>query len=147
MRTLKESIEINISAEKIWEWLLKFADNYCEWHPNHIKAYWKNGVPNEIGSIMYAEEIVIPGEVLKMTSKLTKLIPNKMYEFKTLKSLGMLMPKGSFQIEPKERGCIFTATLDFRMGNFLNKFAKKSVGFIQNHMKEEGQNLKKILES
>ena len=145
MKTLEESILINAKPEIIWNWLLKITDNYCEWHPSHIKALWKKGDPNEIGSVMYAEEF-IGDELLKMSSKLTKLIPNSFYEFKTVGHVKLLMPHGTFEIIPNGNKSIFKATLDFRMGKLLSKIAKKKVAQIKQHMIEEGENLKKILE-
>ena len=146
MKTLEESILINVKPEIIWNWLLKFTDNYCEWHPSHIKAFWKEGEANEIGSVMYAEEF-IGDELLKMSSKLTKLIPYRFYEFKTVGHVKLLMPRGTFEIIPKGKNSIFKATLDFRMGKLLSKIAKKKLSQIRQHMIEEGENLKKILEN
>ena len=74
MKTLRESIEINVSPEIIWGWILHIAENYLEWHPSHIKANWKTEIASEVGSILYAEED-ISGDFLKMRSKLTELIP------------------------------------------------------------------------
>ena len=145
MKTLKESIEINVPPEIIWNWLLNFAENYCEWHPSHIKSYWEKGEPNKIGSIIYSEEN-IKGELLKMRLRLTKVIPNKLFKFKTVGSLKFLLMGGKFEIEPSKNGSIFIAALDFRMGKLLSKIAKKTVGKIIEHMIEEGQNLKLILE-
>ncbi len=145
MKTLRESIEINVSPEVIWDWLLHIAENYLEWHPSHIKANWQTETGSEVGSILYAEED-INGEFLKMKSKLTKLIPNRLYRFKTVGTLKLILAGGSFEIEPSENGSIFTATLDFHMGKLLSKLAKKTMHQISQHMIEEGQNLKKILE-
>ena len=146
MKTLKDSIEINTAPEIIWDWLLHFAEYYCEWHPSHIKSYWEKGEPNKVGSILYSEE-VIEGELLKMRAKLTNLIPNKLYKFKIVGSLKFILIGGTFEIEESNNGSIFIATLDFRMGKFLSKIAKKTVGAIIQHMIEEGQNLKLILEA
>ncbi|NVM46878.1 MAG: SRPBCC family protein [Candidatus Lokiarchaeota archaeon] len=146
MKTLRESIEINVSPEIIWDWFLHIAENYLEWHPSHIKANWETETVSEIGSILYAEED-IDGEFLKMRSKLTKLIPNRLYRFKTVGTLKIILAGGSFEIEPSENGSIFTATLDFHMGKLLSKIIKKKVQQITQHMIEEGENLKKILEN
>jgi len=145
MKTLKESIEINVPPQIIWEWLLKFAENYCEWHPSHIISYWEKGEPNKVGSILYSEEN-IKGELLKMRLRVIDLIPNKLIKFKTVGSLKLLLIGGTFEIENSKNGSFFIATLDFRMGKFLSKIAKKTVGEISQHMIEEGQNLKLILE-
>ncbi len=145
MKSLRESIEINVSPEVIWDWLLNIVENYLEWHPSHIKANWETETVSEVGSIMYAEED-ISGEFLKMKSKLTILIPNKLYRFKTVGFLKLILAGGSFEMEPSEKGSIFTATLDFHMGKLLSKLIKKKVQQISQHMIEEGENLKKILE-
>ena len=146
MKTLRESIEINVSPETIWEWLQHIAENYLEWHPSHIKANWETETVNEVGSILYAEED-ISEDFLKMRSKLTKLIPNRIYRFKTVGYLKLILAGGSFEIEPSENGSIFTATLDFHMGKLLSKILKKKVAEITSHMIEEGENLKRILEN
>ena len=145
MKTLRESIEINVSSEVIWDWLLHIAENYLEWHPSHIKAKWETETASEVGSILYAEED-INGDFLKMKSKVTELIPNRLYRFKTVGVLKFILAGGSFEIDPSENGSIFTATLDFHMGKLLSKVAKKKVQQISQHMIEEGINLKKILE-
>ncbi|MBY8986628.1 MAG: SRPBCC family protein [Candidatus Lokiarchaeota archaeon] len=145
MKTLRESIEIKVSPEVIWDWFLHIAENYLEWHPSHIKANWETEKASEVDSIFYAEED-ISGEFLKMKSKLTKLIPNRLYRFKTVGLLKLILAGGSFEIEPSENGSIFTATLDFHMGKLISKLAKKKVRQISQHMIEEGENLKKILE-
>ena len=145
MKTLRESIEIRVIPEAIWDWFLHITENYLEWHPSHVKAIWETETASEIGSILYAEEY-INGNFLKMRSKLTELIPNRLYRFKTVGTLKLILAGGSFEIEPSENGSIFTATLDFHMGNLLSKLAKKKVHLISAHMIEEGLNLKKILE-
>lgn len=119
--------------------------NYLEWHPSHVKAIWETETSSELGSILYAEEY-IEDDFLKMKSKLTELIPNKLYRFKTVGTLKLILAGGSFEIEPSENGSIFTATLDFHMGKLLSKLAKKTMQQISQHMFEEGENLKKILE-
>ncbi|GAJ10724.1 unnamed protein product, partial [marine sediment metagenome] len=126
MKTLRESIEINVSPEVIWDWFLHIAENYLEWHPSHIKANWETEKVSEVGSIMYAEED-INGDFLKMKSKLTKLIPNRLYRFKTVGSLKLILAGGSFEMEPSENGSILTATLDFHMGKLFSKLAKNKV--------------------
>ena len=72
---------------------------------------------------------------------------NRKIEYKLLFPTSIICPKGSFIIEPKEGSSIFTATLSFRFGWLFQKFAKSRVEAITKHMKEEGENLKKILEN
>ncbi|MCK5311342.1 MAG: hypothetical protein KAJ62_04495 [Desulfobacteraceae bacterium] len=55
-----------------------------------------------------------------------------------------------FTIEPKGETCIFIAAGTFRVGWLVRTFAKKKFEqgllSIRRHMKEEGENLKRILE-
>ncbi|MFX1358659.1 MAG: SRPBCC family protein [Promethearchaeota archaeon] len=145
MKTLRETIEINVSPEIIWDWLLNFTENYLEWHPSHIRANWETETVNTVGSILYTEED-INGDFLKMKFRVVNLTPNRLYRFKTVGRLKFLLAGGSFEIEPSKSGSLFTATLDFHMGKLLSKIAKKKVQQISQHMIEEGKNLKNILE-
>ena len=80
MITLRESIKIDVPPQTIWDWFLNLAENYLEWHSGHVKANWTTKTANELSSIFYAEEYI--GErFLKMKSKMTELIPNRLYKF------------------------------------------------------------------
>ena len=85
--------------------------------------------------VLYAEED-ISGEFLKMRSKLTRLIPNKLYRFKTVGSLKLILAGGSFEIEPSEKGSIFTTTHDWRRTKFEKDFRE---------IKKEKKTIKKII--
>jgi hypothetical protein len=60
--------------------------------------------------------------------------------------ISIFCPQGSFVIESKNGGCLFTATLTFRFEKLLLKFAKNILEAIRIHLQEEGANLKKLLE-
>lgn len=145
MITLKDSIEIKTTPEKIFDFFVHFEENYLAWHPDHVKCRWLEEEPFEEGSILYYEEY-IHGKLHKIKSKITKIEENKRIEFKNLFPMSILSPKGSFIIEPKGDSCIFTATLSFRFGWLFSKLAKNRVEAVKKHMKEEGENLKRLLE-
>lgn len=145
MITLKDSIEIKTTPEKIFEWFLHFEENFHAWHPDHIECRWLKGKPFEEGSILYVEEY-LHGKPHKMKFLGTKVEPNRKIEYKLLFPISIICPKGSFSIEPKGESCIFTATLSFRFGWLFSRFAKDRVEAIKKHMKEEGENLKRLLE-
>ncbi|TFG14257.1 MAG: SRPBCC family protein [Promethearchaeota archaeon] len=145
MKTLTDSIEINAPPEKVYEWFTKFDENYLEWHPDHVKAIWLTEKKMEIGAKLYCEEY-IHNELHKIKFKCSKIEPNKIIEFKNLFPISLICPKGSFMFESRGNKCLFTATLSFRMGNLLSKIAKEQVEAFKEHMKEEGENLKKIIE-
>jgi hypothetical protein len=148
LTTLKDSVEIKTTPEKIFNGLIRVfssEENFKRWHKDHVKCQWLRGKPFEIGSVLYVEEY-LHGELHKMKFLGTQLDPHKKIEYKLLFPMSMICPKGSFMIELKGESSIFTATLSFRLGWLFSIFAKGRVVAIKKHMKEEGENLKKILE-
>ncbi len=149
MVILKDSIEIRTAPEKVFSALIRVFSSqeyFKKWHHDHVKCCWMKGEPFEVGSILYVEEY-LHGKLGKMKFLGTNLEINRKIEYKLLFPTSIICPKGSFIIEPKEGSSIFTATLHFRFGRFFQKFAKSRVEAITKHMKEEGENLKKILEN
>ena len=146
MQILQDSIEINTKPEKIFQWFKDLDKHYEEWHPDHVSCQ-KLTPTNElsIGDIFCYEEY-LHGELHKLKFKLTKLEENKLIEFKTQFPFSMICPGGSFLIEPTAEKTLFTATLSFRVGRLLSKLLKSRVEAFKLHMKEEGENLKKLLE-
>ena len=148
MTTLKDSIEIKTTPEKIFSGLIKVFSSeeyFKKWHKDHIKCQWLKGKPFEEGSILYVEEY-LHGELHKMKFLGTKVEPNRKIEYKLLFPMSIICPKGSFIIEPKGESCIFTAILSFRFGWLFSRIAKSRLKAIKTHMKEEGENLKRLLE-
>lgn len=145
MITLRDSIEIKTTHEKIFQWFVHFEENFIAWHPDHLKCCWLKGKPFEEGSILYVEEY-LHGKLHKMRFLGTKVEPNRKIEYKLLFPTSIICPKGSFIMEPKGESCIFTATLSFRFGKIFSKLAKSRVEAVKKHMKEEGENLKRLLE-
>ena len=149
METLKDRIEIKAIPEKIFDGLIKVFSSqkyFKQWHKEHVKCQWLKGKPFEEGSILYVEEY-LHGELHKMKFLSTRLEPNRIIEYRLLFPMSIICPKGSFIVESKGKKSIFTATLTFRFGWFLKKVAKKNVEGMKNHMREEGENLKKIIEN
>ncbi|MCK4399309.1 MAG: SRPBCC family protein [Methanophagales archaeon] len=145
MIILKDTIEIKTTPENIFEWFAHLDENYSAWHPDHVKCCWVKGEPAEEGSIFYAEEY-LHGKLHKLKFLITKIEPNRKIEFKLLFPMSIICPTGSFIIESREKRCIFTATLSFRFGWLFSKLAKNRVEAIEKHIKEEGNNLKRLLE-
>ncbi len=148
MINLKDSVEIKIAAERIFDGLIRVFSSqeyFKRWHKDHVKCQWRNGKPFDRGSVLYIEE-TLHGKLHKMKFLGTKVDPNRRIEYRLLFPTSIMCPKGSFLIEPKGKSCIFTATLSFRFGLLFSTFAKDRVEAIKTHMKEEGENLKELLE-
>jgi hypothetical protein len=153
MIKLKDSIEVKASPEKVFQWLtqrMKDKESYQAWHPDHVDIRWIKGEPLQQGSILYAEEY-LHGDLHKLKFRITKIVPNRVIEYRPLFPLSILAPGNKFLIEPKgQNSCIFTAMGSLRMPRWLfvrlHKKHKHKIEATQQHMKEEGQNLKRALE-
>jgi len=146
--TLEDSIEIKTTPEKVFEWLiqLRHKEAYQAWHPDHVDIHWIKGEPFQIGSIVYFEEY-LHGRLHKVKFLCTKIVPNREIEYRPLFPWSIFTPKSSFVMEPKgKKSCIFTATSYLRLGPLFLKIAKKRLDATMKHIKEEGENLKRILE-
>jgi hypothetical protein len=82
----------------------------------------------------------------KLKGKTFKVELNRRIDYKFSFPASLIMPKGSFIIEQQNDHSIFTATLSFRLGWLLSKLAKSRVAALKQHMREEGENLKQLLE-
>ena len=149
MITLKDTVEIQASPEQIVGFFLNFQENFYAWHPDHVECHYLTPGPLKENSIIYIEEY-LHGELHKLKLHITKIQPNSRIEYKTF-----LGTKGIFIIEPRETGTMFTAELHMGtkiplLGKLVDRimrmFLSRHLEGLQQHMAEEGQNLKRILE-
>lgn len=151
--THTDSIEIKTTPEKIFNFLTSLVDDesYRAWHKeDHVTLRWLKGSPWQEGSIAYAGEY-IHGKLHKLKFTVTKVVPNERIEYApTSKFLRIYFPKNEFIIEQKGDSCLFIASVTYRIGwifkTFFNKVLEKGLSSVKKHMKEEGENLKEILE-
>jgi hypothetical protein len=156
MITLKDSIEIMTTTDKLYNWLMNLDKNFTRWHPNH-KKFEKVTGGNNVGDIVRFEQRVsgvlydIKGEIIIKE----KNEDNFKIVFKTMSGIGRI----SFISKATENGCIFTHIEEFGIdtpvvGNIVNfllfkVFAREKANWdiILQDMKEDNVNLKKIMES
>lgn len=154
MITLSDSIEVEATTEEVFEWLVKHMSNtefYKAWHPDHVGLRWIRGEPVKEGSIVCADEY-LHGVLHRLKFRIVKIVPNRRIEYRSLFPLSLLSPGNSFVIEPMDNDrCIFTACGSLRLPRWLfEKLGKSHKGKIEatkRHMKEEGENLKRALET
>jgi len=151
---LKDAIEIKTTPEKIWEFFYNLEQNYKTWHPeDHIIFQWTKGKPMEVGSNFYAEEFVM-GKIKKIKGTISEVIPYRKIVFKYSFPLSLVSPGFEWQIEPKGSYSVFTALSYIRAERIMRILLKYSeykgmetlIEVGEKHVKEEGENLKKILE-
>ena len=145
---ITDSIKIKASPEQVFNFLtgLKDTESYKVWHPEHVAMRWIKGKPFQEGSVVYFEEY-LHGKLHKGKFICTKVIPNRLIEYKPPFPLSLFFPKNEFIMEPTDDGgCTFTARGTVRMGPLVKRLSRSQVEGVKRHMKEEGENLKDILE-
>jgi len=145
---ITDSIEIKAPPERIFSFFTGLKDdvNYRAWHPDHVVMRWIKGEPFHAGSVAYFEEY-LHGKMHKGKFICTKVVPNRLIEYRPLFPLSVFFPGNRFVMEPTDEGsCIFTAAGIMRVGPLGKRLSIKQIEGVKRHMKEEGENLKAILE-
>jgi uncharacterized protein YndB with AHSA1/START domain len=151
---LRHSIEIGTTPEKIFKFFHSLVDDasYRAWHTDdHVTMRWTKGSPWQEGSVVYAEEY-IDGELQKLKFIVTRVVPDREIEYVPVSRFRRkYAPKYTFSVEPGDASCVFTAAVHVRVPLLLRLLARKRVerglSSVRKHMQEEGENLKKILET
>ena len=146
MQTLVDSIQISVPVAQVFEWFEHFTENYTRWHPDHVKSMYIKGESMKINARIYSEEY-LHGELHKIVFILTKISINQEIQYKFPFPTSLIMPRGSFKFESVDTDiCRFTAALSFRFTRLFERIFPDRVRAIKQHMKEEGLNLKQLLE-
>ena len=143
--TTQDSVEIETTPEKVWEFWADMDKNYKTWHPqDHILFRWTKGKPMEEGSTIYAEEVV-GGKLLKGKVTCVEVVPDRKFSLK-LPFPKSIFVKYEYLIEPKGENTVFTALAHLRYPCFAEKSIQAGIEAGEKHVREEGENMKKILE-
>ncbi|WP_136591345.1 SRPBCC family protein [Salinigranum halophilum] len=144
---LEETTKVHAPPEDIYRFFETMDENYERWHPDHIEFRWVEGDGLAEGAKAYFEEH-IAGKTKQATVRFTAIVPDRYVEFKPTSLLvGLLMPSISFTIDPHGDGCDFTQRIKIRTGPIGARLNRSEFDAVRTHMREEGENLKKILES
>ncbi|THB75042.1 MAG: SRPBCC family protein [Desulfobulbaceae bacterium] len=151
---LTDSIEIETTPEAIFTFITNIKDDesYRAWHQtDHVAFQWLKGAPWQEGSILYAEEY-FHGKLHKFKFVITEVIPDKKIVYSPVsRILRLFFPKNEFRIKCDGPTCLFVASVNFKVGWIGKKIFKKSIdkglASVRKHMKEEGENLKSLLEA
>ena len=153
-RVLTDTIEINTTPKNVFQFLTGIIDNesYQAWHKeDHVAFRFIKGEPWVVGSVIHAEEYV-HGKLHKLRFIITKIEPNKKIEYIPASwLLRKYFPKNEFIIEAQADTCRFIASGTYRIGwigkTLFKRKLDEGLASIKQHMKEEGENLKRILEN
>jgi hypothetical protein len=149
MINLIDRIRIRTTPQKLFDWLEAMPQEYSSWHPDHVACRVLKGAPFQPGSEIECQE-VLHGKLHAMRFRPTRVDPGRRLEYEIL-GLG----KGAFEAVPEEEGIEFVAELDLGSGapilgwlidTVLRTLFRSRLEAMRQHMLEEGQNLKQILE-
>ena len=150
MISLRDSIEIHTTSGQLFAWLGRMPQEYESWHPDHIACRVLHGSMLEAGSEIECEEY-LHGKLHSMRFRMTKVVPDKRIEFE-VRGMG----RGAFEAQANGDIVKFVAELDIgsdapiigRLFDFIfTWFFSQRIESMKQHMAEEGQILKTILES
>jgi hypothetical protein len=149
MIRLTDSILIHVPPERVWAFLDDLPARYREWHEDHLTCRFEQGKRLEVGTVLYVEER-LHGSVHRLRLRATEVVPDRLMRYR---NHGFT---GAFLLEPTNGGTRFTAELRFGIttpviGSLLDVLLRAVLGHrlaaFQSHMREEGENLRRLLES
>ena len=150
MISLRDSIEIQTTANQVFTWLESMPQEYGAWHPDHVACEVTHGSMLEVGCEIECKEY-LHGKLHSMRFRMTKVIPDKRVEF-AIERMG----RGAFEVQESNDKVMFVAELDIGsdrpiLGPIIDLlftlFFRQRIEAMRQHMAEEGENLKGILES
>lgn len=150
MISIRDSIEMDVTPGQIFSWFARMPEQYASWHPDHVGCRVIHGSMLEPGSEVECREY-LHGKLHTLHFKVDKVVKDKRLEF-AIKGMG----KGAFEAELRGDKIRFNAELDIgsdipvlgRLADIIFRlFFKRRIALMSQHMAEEGQNLKAILES
>lgn len=149
MATLKDSVFINASPEDVEGWLVELPAHYAEWHPAHSKCEVFGDDITSPGAEFSFEE-TLHGEKHNLRARVSAVSREDglLIEYKMLGTMSRILGMwGVFQIQPNASGSVFTATISVWPPMWLcNLLFGPQLKNLAEHMTEEGENLKTILE-
>jgi hypothetical protein len=155
MITLRDTIEIKTSPEKIFKWFTHLDKNFQSWHPaEHVECRYLKGSPLEEGSILYFEVYLLK-KLQRAKYFIKKVEPNSRIDYTVGFPLSLLGGGGAYIVEPRGTSSLFIQDLYIGrnipvLGKIIDKFTQVFLGRLneafKQHMAEEDQSLKRIME-
>jgi hypothetical protein len=143
---LRHEITIGTTPGQISSFFEAMDVNYRRWHPDHLLYRWEEGRGLREGVVVYFEE-VIGGKMMRKRVVFTRIVPDRHVEFAfTNRFFRLIMPRMVFRYEPTDGGVVFTTENHIRTGPIGAWLNRREFDAVREHMREEGENLKRILE-
>ncbi len=144
----EDSIFIDAPPERGFAFFEAMDENYLRWHPDHLGFEWRKGRGIRPGTVFWFRER-IGGKVMEKEVRIDEVTPDRFCAFApTSRLMRAFLPRMSFAFRAEGGGFHFEAVVHLRgvgpMGQRLNR---RDFAAVEQHMAEEGRNLKAILEA
>lgn len=146
---LRDSIDIQATPSQLFAWLERMPEKYEAWHPDHVTCRVLHGSMLEVGSEIECDEY-LHGKLHTLRFRITNVVPHKRIEF-AIAGMG----RGAFEVQAKGDGVRFVAELSIGsdapiIGEVFDRvfswLFRQRIQSMRDHMAEEGENLKALLE-
>lgn len=144
---LQESLLIAAPPAAAFDFFRQMDSNYRRWHPDHVSFEWLDDTRLAVGSRFRFEER-INGKPIRRTDRMNRIVEDRLVEFQPQNALFRLFLRSvSFAMEPEGAGgCRLTQTITLRIGPLGRWLNRRDFAAVERHMREEGWNLKALLE-
>ncbi len=150
MEVFRDKIVVDAPPEDVFEFFRSMDhDRYLAWHDEHRDFRLVEGEWVEEGASAFFDE-EIGDERITSTVRYTDVRPANYIEFRDENWLMRLFnPKNAFLFEPVEGGTRVVAEVNLRIGPLerLSKTVHAELEELRRHMREEGENLKRLVEA
>lgn len=145
---LRNEIDIEAMDSDVFGFLGDIERHYPLWHPGHIACDYIKGKTLEEGAVLFCQERV-GGRARKYRMRLTRVVAGECVEY----TLGPGLA-GAYRVQPAGAGARFISEL--RLGLplaagvqdlLLRRLAGDRIAALEQHLAEEGANLKVMVES
>lgn len=149
MTRLTDSIVVDAPPVDVFEFFRSMdEDRYLAWHPDHVAFAYVEGDRVKEGAVAVYEEVV-GEERVRSPVRYTEVRPPEYVEFRdTRRRWRLLNPRNAFAFEPVDGRTGFVATVDLRIGPLerISASVRRDLDALRQHMAEEGENLKRLVE-
>ena len=149
MLVLRDTIGIRATPEQVFDWLAHLEENYTSWHPDHVSCRHVSG-PRFGPAAVYRVEQYLHGKLHRLTMRVTRVIPNRELRYRIAPGF-----HGTFRVIPQGSGVQFVAELTMGwsvpvlgpiLDALLGRLLSRRLAAQEQHMREEGENLRTLLE-
>jgi hypothetical protein len=137
---------IHAAPQDVFAFFAGMEANYRPWHPDHVLFRWLDAPEIGQGTRFHFQER-IAGKLLKKTVVFTRIEAGTLIEFApTSRIFKAFLPRISFRITPSHGRITVTQEIQLRIGPLAARLNRRELDAVRRHMREEGENLRTMLE-